>query len=383
MIRFIYISIALIFIGCGSSSSDSTSTNINNNSTGYLIDSSVSGVEYYCDELEGITTSTGELKFNYNCNSILFKIGSVTLAEMSTKNIKNDNIFYITDIAQRTTRNDTNNTSVINIIRLLQSLDDDNNPENGINITSETRKNITNTIPFNISSENISENDLQGVLNDAEVTTELVSSIKALVHFEQTLRDNNIDVDTVPPYKPYITNSILATDNDITYIDLRGENGSIIWMETDSSNGLINTGKVLTDGKYNDFSLTTTALKNNFNNFTILLKDNKNKSSEKLYLKILKDTDDLSEYTFPNDINITSPNKEVLDLNITDNSEDYNLTLDYTLSGINSHYFDVNQTNGKIYFKSNSVAGNTYSLTITVSDKANHRRNGTVTITVK
>ena len=374
--KIFLISILILISGCNFDDSRSSSKSVK--ATGYLLDSKVSGVEYYCNNIQGITDKNGAFKFDYSCNYISFKIGSVTLAEMSTLNINKDKLFFITDITEQQSRADTNNTSVKNITRLLQTLDDDYNPENGINITKQTRDNISNTVNLNISNKNINEDDLKNIVIDAGLNRELVSPIKALVHFEQTLRDNNIHVDTVPPYLPFLSKNILATANDKTYIDINGEKNTKLYL-----NGIY-TGYILDkDGIHDSLELDTSGLKNKFYDFDITIKDDANQTSEVLHISIFKDTDDISPYIFPKDINITSPNKEVIDLNITDNSEDYGLSLDYELSGLHASYFEVNSTNGKVSFKNDSVAGNTYQLTITVSDKSNHKRSGDLEVIVK
>jgi hypothetical protein len=370
--------IALFFIGCGSSSS-SKSTTISTDSTGYLVDAKVSGVEYYCDNIrEGITGENniaGSFTFNFDCNYIKFTIGSVTLAEMPISNVNTDKIFYITDIALRTNRNDTNNTSVTNIARLLQTLDEDSNPENGIVITKEVRDNITNTVHSNISSSNINENDLKAIIIDAGLNKELVSPIKALVHLEQTLRDNNISVDTVPSYKPYTANEVLAVANDTKYIYLYGEKNTRIFVNGIDTNKTINKY-----GEYKNFKLDTSIVKNNFSNFNITLYDGKY-MSEELSLHIFKDTDDVSQYTQDTNITIQKLQSEVITINITDNSQNYGLTLDYELSGLNSSLFDINSS-GSISFKKKSSVG-TYNLTVTVKDKATHQRVINLIITVE
>jgi len=366
--------ISIFFIGCNSSSSSSSNTS---NIKGYLIDANVSGVEYKCNDIEGITNSDGSFYFNYSCNYIIFKIGSVTLATMSTNNIKKDNIFYLTDITQRELRNDTNNTAVKNIARLVQSLDDDYNPNNGINITKSTRDNITNTVAFEILNTNISEDDLNLILIDAQSPNTLISATRALVHVEQVLRDNNISVDTVPPFLPYISTNIEATSNDITYIDINGEKNTKIFLNN------IDTNKSLdTNGKYVNFELNTSGFKNKFYDFNVTLKDTLF-TSKSLNLHIFKDTDDISAFTFPSNIEITSPEQNILDINITDNSESYGLRLDYLISGDDAGYFDINTTTKKLYLKYPSVAGKVYNIKVSVFDKSNHQRSGDLKIIVK
>ncbi len=377
MIKFIFLVLAiLIFSSCGTSSTKAKS--YSSNQIGYLVDANVSGVEYYCDNIQGITKNDGSFIFNYSCNDIVFKIGTITLATMKISNVKDDHIFYITDITQRSSRADTNNTAVKNISRLLQTLDDDSNPENGINITQSIRDNIRNNFSKEIQSDNISEDDLENIIKDANLTKELVSPIRALVHLEQTLRDHNISVDTVPPYIPYIDNEILATNNDITTININGEKNTKIYLD-----GIYTDKNLSSDGKYKNFDLNTSHDKNTFKSFNITLVDDTNKTSKGLILNIFKDTDDLgNKDTFPpNSITINSSTNIVYnDLNITDNSTDYNLSLVYTISGKDKDLFDINSTT--LYFKNNPTSGKTYYINLTISDLANHQKSQDINITV-
>lgn len=375
MIKYFYtLTLSLLFISCGSNTTSSST-----NHTGYLVDANVSGVQYECGDSKGITANDGSFTFNYSCNDIVFKIGSITLASMKISNVPDDHIFYITDITQRSNRNDTNNTSVKNIIRLLQTLDDDSNPDNGIQITKEIRDNITNNIYDNVSSNNISENDLKSIVQDANLTKELVSPTKALVHFEQILRDNNISVDTVPPYKPYLDHTILATSSNITKININGEKNTKIYL-----NGVYTNKNLDPYGEFNIFELNTSNIKNTFKDFYISLVDNSGKISEVLTMHIFKDTEDLgSKINFQqlSTISIDSPSRIVYDINITDNSTDYNLSLVYNISGKDKKLFDINTTSGVLHFKSDSEIGN-YNINVNVSDFAGHTINRDINITV-
>jgi hypothetical protein len=379
MIHYLVLILTIVFLSACSSSS-SKSTNISQNNTGYLIDSAVSGVEYYCNNISGITDNNGSFSFNNSCNDIVFKIGSITLASMKVSNVNPDHKFYMTDITQRSIRSDTNNTAVKNISRLLQTLDEDSNPENGIHITSNIRENIKNNLSFEVISSNVNEQDLKNIILDAGLDKELVTALKALVHVEQTLRSNNIYVDTVQPYPPFLSNNIFATDNDITVIDINGEKNTKIYLNGIDTNQTINE-----NGIYKNFEIDTSNSKNTFRDFNISLRDSTNKESDIYNLEIFKDTDDLdnkSAFNLLNSLIIVSPNTFVYDINITDNSTDYNLSIEYEITGNNKDLFDINSTTGILSFKDPSIATNIYTINVSVSDLANHTISKDITITV-
>lgn len=375
MIKYIFISLILVlFISCGSNTSTSSP-----NYTGYLVDSRVSGVEYTCNNISGITKEDGSFTFNYSCDEITFKLGNIILANMKISSVKTDNIFYITDITQRSNRNDTNNIPVKNITRLLQSLDDDNDPRNGINITQNIRDNIVTNIPYEIGSDKINEQDLQNIVKEADPSKTLISDTKALVHFEQVLRDNNIYVDTVPPFKPYLSNNIISTPSDITIIDIHGEQNTKIYL-----NGIYTNKDINKDGIYNDFELDTSHIKNTFKEFNLTLVDDTNKTSEILQLRIFKDTDDIgNKDKLPaSNTTINSPEQFIYDIDITDNSTSYGLDLVYKIEGDDKDLFEIDTTNGYLSFKNPSIAGNTYNIKLTVSDLAYHSVSKDINITV-
>jgi hypothetical protein len=374
--KLLLLLLTFVFISCDFlTHTNKTNTNTKN-SIGYLVDANVSGVEYYCsDDIKGITNRDGSFEFNYNCNNIIFSLGSIILADISIANVKKDNIFYITDIVQRDLRNDTNNSAVINIIRVLQTLDDDNNPKNGIHITKNTRDNIPNHINYPISSENISEQDLQNIVG---ANTTLIDPIKALVHFEQTLRANNIYVDTVPPYKPYLTNDIIATSEENTSIDINGEQNTKILLNKIDTNLRLDK-----DGSYKNFILNTSHYNNSFKEFNISLQDDTNKTSQTLMLTIFKDTEFLEGNLPLSPITISSPNKYVTDLNITDNSLEYGLKLIYKITGKDKNLFIIitDQNSTKLYFKEDTTPS-TYNINIEVLDFASHHKDTNLTILV-
>ncbi len=117
-----------------SSSSQSGANNINENTptlTGTLLDSAVGGVSYSTSSnLSGLTNTNG--KFQYRSgDQVTFTVGETVLGE-----VKGGELITPVELAG------TNNTAdrrVINISRLLQSLDQDGDPTNGITISPATR----------------------------------------------------------------------------------------------------------------------------------------------------------------------------------------------------------------------------------------------------
>ncbi len=162
--------------------------------TGSFVDSPVSGVQYKTSTFTGTTDIAGT--FQYNTNEIIeFSIGNLTLGaaiadntvtplELGTLNgsLQDGDLDYQNNHQDRAT----------NTLRLLQTLDSDSYPDNGITISENTRISInslvSNTINFNLTgAEFENQQALIDLLSLATNTGELVSAEQAVEHFKTTL----------------------------------------------------------------------------------------------------------------------------------------------------------------------------------------------------
>ena len=117
-----------------SSSSQSGASNTNQNTptlTGTLLDSAVGGVSYTTSSnISSLTNINGQFQYRSG-DQVTFSVGETVLGE-----VKGGELITPVELAG------TNNTAdrrVINIARLLQSLDQDGNPTNGISVSPATR----------------------------------------------------------------------------------------------------------------------------------------------------------------------------------------------------------------------------------------------------
>jgi len=92
--------------------------------------------------------------------------------------------------------NDTANSVVVNILRLLQTLDQDGEPDNGITIT-DTAKNTATQVDFSQSESDFESSAAVTTLimnaGQESTMTSLVPASEAIAHFEESLTDNGID----------------------------------------------------------------------------------------------------------------------------------------------------------------------------------------------
>ena len=159
----------LVSISACSSDSDSKKTN-----TGQLIDSAVEGVSYKTNTKEGVTDEKGN--FDYLAGEdITFSIGNIVFPSAEAGAI-------ITPLTLAN-NDDLESPLVVNIARLLQSLDSDADPSNGItiNLASDIE---TYAIDFDQSVEDF-ETAAQDLMDDLGIA--LVSEEDAINHLEESL----------------------------------------------------------------------------------------------------------------------------------------------------------------------------------------------------
>lgn len=147
------VAIAALLIGCGGGSSSGTPAGGSNSSsgtiTGYLVDAPVEGVLYRCGTNSGHTDTQGA--FYCKSSSVEFYIGKLSLGIVSIPTA--DGNVYPQDLVGAARTNFTD-SKVIEMTQLLQSLDEDTVPSNGIKITSAVEDKFTTGMQFSTKSLN-------------------------------------------------------------------------------------------------------------------------------------------------------------------------------------------------------------------------------------
>jgi hypothetical protein len=172
----------LTLIGCGGGNGSTTSVTTPT-SVGVLTDSAVGGVQYTTSGgYSGVTDANGQYKFNPG-DTVTFKIGAITLGTVTAAGT-------ITPI-QLAGSGGTSANKVINLLVLLQSLDADNNPANGITINAATLTAAANAGSLDLTQApaqfaNSSNNIMTSIMSGAGLTrTTLVDPAAAQVHFKE------------------------------------------------------------------------------------------------------------------------------------------------------------------------------------------------------
>lgn len=148
---------------------------------GVLLDSPVANVGYRTETKEGVTDAEG--RFDYEPGeTVTFFIGDLEFPPIDTASIVTPLDFAGTD--------DPLNDSVVNMIRLLQTLDKDGDPSNGIEITDAAKAAATQ-LDFNVSKEAFeSSTAVESLIFNAgqdNAVAGLVSVAEAVQHFTNTL----------------------------------------------------------------------------------------------------------------------------------------------------------------------------------------------------
>jgi len=173
-----------VLAGCGSSGSDDNSTPVSDAETGYFVDSAVAGVEFKTSSgITGTTDEYGRFEFKQG-DTVEFSIGKLALGSATPSS---DGLVTPQDL---TSDSDTE----VMILRLLQALDVDDDPTNGITIPQDVISDLSN-----LSSEvDISSVDSDSAL--ISLSTDLAKNVdkdydgiididetRAKTHFEQSL----------------------------------------------------------------------------------------------------------------------------------------------------------------------------------------------------
>ena len=179
----------VILTGCGSSEANKSAPPVSSEqsesrpgltSRGQFIDSPVSGLFYETPTQQGYTDHNGYFSFA-DGETISFSIGNISLGSSIATEVVTPN-----ELGNGAT------DATLNILRLLQTLDDDGDPSNGIAIDDQTHLAALqisgNTIDVSVSKEEFETNpELLDLISRTTNISELVDGRTALSHFQLSL----------------------------------------------------------------------------------------------------------------------------------------------------------------------------------------------------
>ena len=178
--------VATFLVGCGSDSDTNTKSNNSSNATtttnkiGYFVDAPIEGSAYITSSgIEGTTDKTGRFRYKEG-DSVKFSIGNLTLGETTPTE---DGLITPEGLAHG------DEELKVLLLRVLQSLDSDNDPSNGITIPSIVIDSLSDINETEITTEEklldidnelalAIDEDFDGVVDTNET--------EAIAHFENS-----------------------------------------------------------------------------------------------------------------------------------------------------------------------------------------------------
>ena len=173
------------FTSCGGGDSNNKK---DTRTTGYFIDSPVKGLNYECGDIKGITDSKGA----FSCDNapVTFKLGKMQIGVL--KSFTKDNKMYPQDLLGLRRDNFTDE-KLIKLIRLLQSIDDDEDISKNINITKDVSDSYTENLNLDKSMLAILVAPSNGnLISEEDAIRHLQNSMGADAHL-QAPKDSTSD----------------------------------------------------------------------------------------------------------------------------------------------------------------------------------------------
>ncbi|MGD2063654.1 MAG: hypothetical protein PVF51_08750 [Nitrospirota bacterium] len=161
---------------------------------GQFIDAPVEGLTFVSGDQSGVTDAQGRFRYKEGA-TVRFAIGDIVLGEVPAKPI-------ITPVDLVTGANDESHPAVTNIARLLQTLDDDGDPGNGITIPEAVRSQAAGLSMRFGQAEAAFGDDGDVVAAVAALTALTRAGVRPLVSREQArshLRETLVALTEPPP----------------------------------------------------------------------------------------------------------------------------------------------------------------------------------------
>jgi hypothetical protein len=185
---------SVILAGCGGGTSTSSYTD-NTITVGYLVDSAVANADYDCiadGEYDKKTGSDGSFRCE-TMSQIRFRVGDLIIGEIES--VPNDGYVFPQDLVGVSRTGNLTDQEVIALAQLLQSLDSDGDPTNGISIDESVKGSLSDVETRFNSSE------LYGYLNRASINPDNIKSqTEAQTHLRGSLQ-NMVGVNSGNPQK--------------------------------------------------------------------------------------------------------------------------------------------------------------------------------------
>lgn len=224
------ISLVLLSACGGNSSSNPTAENsptteeiANKTGVGYYVDGPVEGVEYDCGNQNGVTDNNGTFTFEEGENCT-FTLGGITLREVNASELEDNMILFENNLE----------TS-----QLLQTLDNDGDSDNGIQIAQNVLESIKagglTELPIGADAMGALFQDMEGVEG---YEGSLVSLEEAQTHLQTTIQELNLSTDILSNFN--LLDGENSDDDNISDEDFDFDNSDLDSLDEELDNLLNN-----------------------------------------------------------------------------------------------------------------------------------------------
>lgn len=161
-------------------------------------------MSYSTSTHSGVTDIAGS--FNYEAGeTVTFSLGDLVLPAVAAKDIVTPVDVFANDIYS--------DSAVVNLSRLLQTLDVDGNSDNGITIASVA---AASAAMVDFAGSAFDENVINLVANSGSVTTTLVDDIVAIAHLNSTLQSSGLPQFSLPQDgQPIVTDATCGSTHSL------------------------------------------------------------------------------------------------------------------------------------------------------------------------
>ena len=172
----------LALSACSGSSNNDAEVSANRILTGVFLDSAVEGISYTTETLSGLTNESGEFQY-LSGENVTFSVGDLVFPTIPAAET-------VTPLSMSATSSVSDNI-VVNTAMILQSLDVDGDPSNGIKISNEAAASAT-AVDLTTDPDVLSQNSavITFIANSGSSNSEIISSENAVSHLQSTLIDS-------------------------------------------------------------------------------------------------------------------------------------------------------------------------------------------------
>ena len=323
---------------------------VSTTTTGIFNDSPVSNLHYKCSSGESnVTSQEGKFTCLSDANISFILADFLFLGEVPIEEIITPVTLFKDDAV-----------AALNLIQLLQTLDSDQNPNNGISIDV----NLTNKLKdANIS---FSDRNFDSLISDY-LGLPIVSSISAYEHYEKSrtsIGGEKLDVDYIPP--TILTNSnieVFENNKDIITLTVLDKNSvTYTLVETNETKGLFLLDSE--SGKLGFISPPDYETKKEYS-FELKVSDGSNISFKNFTINILDIDENPPIINTPSKIIVSENQQFVVEVNASDES-----SINYSIEGVDSDFFTIDAQSGLLTFKriADYEEQSSYTITLIASD---------------